>query len=184
MRQSLYRIVLIGLFSSLVFVTTSIKFVIPIPGGYTMAHLGHVSCLLAGMLLPSTYGAISAALGSSLFDLFSPLFLTSTPFTFLFKFILAFTCGKIYRIKKVGMSFKLRVVLASLVSSLIYLVLHILKLIVYNFYFLNVELYAVGILVLKSVAVSLLKDVVTFFLVTFIMEKIRKLNLFTKLNFE
>ena len=91
MRQSLHRIILIGLFSSLVFVTTYMKFVIPIPGGYTMIHLGHASCLLAGLLLNPTDGALSSALGSTLFDLFDPLFFTSAPFTFLFKFVLAFT---------------------------------------------------------------------------------------------
>ena len=70
---------------------------IPIPTviGSTRLHMGNVMCLLAGMLLGPYGGGLAAGLGSMLFDLMNPAYITSAPFTFLFKFAMAWICGTI-----------------------------------------------------------------------------------------
>ena len=182
MRQSLQKIILIGLFSSLVFVSTSIRLFIPIPDGYTLINFGHVSCLLASFFLGATRGAIAAAFGSTLFDLFNPLFLSSAPLTFFSKFLLAFICGKIYENKNITKSLTKKVILSSSVSSVVYIVLHILKIFIYNYYFLKISFDASLFIVFKSVVFSIIKAFFTIFLVVFIMKKIEELSLIIRLK--
>ena len=176
MRQSLQKINLIGLFSSFVFVSTSIKLFIPIPGGYTLLNFGHAACLLASLLLGSAEGAAAAAFGSTLFDLFNPLFLTFAPFTFFSKFLLAYVCGKIYESKNMVKSLTAKIILSSSISSAVYIFLHILKIFVYNYYFLKISFAATLFIVFKSIIVSIIKVFFTIFLVVFIMKKLEKLN--------
>ena len=70
---------------------------VPIPTviGSTRLHMGNVMCLLSGMLLGPVPGGLAAGIGSMLFDLTNPAYLTSAPFTFAFKFFMAWLCGKI-----------------------------------------------------------------------------------------
>ena len=175
MRQTLQKIIFIGLFSSLVFTTTSIKVLIPLPGGHTMMHLGHVTCLISGLLLGPMLGGFAAAVGSALFDLFNPLFLTSAPFTFLFKFLLAFSSGLIYSSKAPAANkLVLRIVFASSVGSLLYLILHLAKLFIFNFYLLNVSFQITILIILKSLFLNLIKDILSVLLVVFIMLKLKQ----------
>ena len=180
MRQSLQKIILIGLFSSLVFVSTLVKLFIPIPGGYTLLNFGHVSCLLAGLLLGAEKGAISAAFGSTLFDFFSPLSFSSAPFTFISKFLLAYICGKIYENKNIAKSLNIRIILSSSISSAIYIFLHVLKIFIYNYYFLKISFYASIFIIFKSIILSVIKVFFTIFLVVFVMKKLEKLDLVKK----
>ena len=70
---------------------------IPTAIGTTRIHLGNVMCLLSGMLLGPVYGGVAAGVGSMLFDLTSPVYISSAPFTFIFKFAMAWLCGKIVK---------------------------------------------------------------------------------------
>ena len=180
MRQSLQNIILIGLFSSLVFVSTLLKVFIPIPGGCTLLNFGHVSCLLAGLLLGAEKGALAAAFGSTLFEFFSPLSFSSAPFTFFSKFLLAHICGKIYENKNVAKNLTIRVIFSSSISSAVYIFLHILKVFIYNYYFLKISFYASIFIVFKSIVFSIIKVFFTIFLVVFVMKKLEKLNLVKK----
>lgn len=57
-------------------------------------------CLLSGFLLGPIGGGLSAGIGSALYDLTSPAYVTSAPFTFVFKFLMAWACGIPYRLWK------------------------------------------------------------------------------------
>ena len=174
MRQTLQKIIFTGLFSAIVFTTTSIKVIIPLPGSYTMVHLGHVTCLLVGLLLGPVGGGLSAAIGSALFDLFNPLFFTSAPITFVFKFLLAFSSGTIYGLQAFDNKFVFKIIFASSVGSLLYLVLHLIKLFVFNFYILKISLEITFVTVFKSLFLNLVKDIFSILLVVFIMLKLKR----------
>ena len=95
-------IVVTGLFSALVFVASLISIDIPTALGNTRIHLGNVLCLLSGLLLGPLRGGLAAGIGSALFDLTNPLYTPDAPFTFAFKFTMAFVCGIISKRGRTG----------------------------------------------------------------------------------
>ena len=88
-----YDVVMVGLMAALCFAAIYIKIDIPTPMGKTMMHLGNVFCLLSGMLLGGVRGGLAAGIGTMFYDLLDPAFVAGAPFTFLFKFIMAFIAG-------------------------------------------------------------------------------------------
>lgn len=90
------EVVLIGVMGALVFVSNYISFTIPnVVGEPTRIHVANTFCLLAGMLLGPISGGLSAGIGSMFYDFTNPAYIASSPFTFLFKFLMAFVAGKI-----------------------------------------------------------------------------------------
>ena len=88
-----YDIVMVGLMAALCFASIYIKIDVPTPMGKTMMHLGNVFCLLSGMLLGGVRGGLAAGIGTMFYDLMDPAFVAGAPFTFAFKFIMAFIAG-------------------------------------------------------------------------------------------
>lgn len=66
MKKPFYRIILAGLFASVIYITTAF---IAIPLGLGYANLGDCFVLFAGMLLGPVYGFGAAAVGSALADI-------------------------------------------------------------------------------------------------------------------
>ncbi len=86
----------IGIMAAAVYVASAFLQV-PIPTAIdnTRLHMGNVMCLLSGMLLGPLQGGLAAGIGSMFFDLTNPAYIASAPFTFIFKFVMAWICGKI-----------------------------------------------------------------------------------------
>ncbi len=92
--NKIMKIVFVGVFGALVFVSNYIQIPIPVAiGDVTRIHLGNALCLLSGLVLGPVGGGLAAGIGSGLFDLLNPLYITSAPFTFAFKFLMAFIAG-------------------------------------------------------------------------------------------
>lgn len=90
------KLALLGVMTAIVFVSNYIQVTLPLAvGGVTRLHIANGFCILAGFLLGPVYGGLSAGVGSALFDLLNPLYIASAPFTFVFKFIMAFVAGGI-----------------------------------------------------------------------------------------
>ena len=127
------QLALTGLMAALVFVASMFSFPIPLPvGPATRLHLGNVFCLLSGMVLGPVFGGLSAGIGSFFFDLLNPQYLADSPFTFLFKFLMAFVCARICRLHdqdagNVKLNF-----LGAICGSLTYIVLYVGKGLVEN----------------------------------------------------
>ena len=184
MRQSFKKITLIALFASFTFVATSVKIDIPLAGGNTMVHLGNALCIVSGILLGPILGGLSAGIGSFLFDLFSPFFITSAPFSFVFKFILSSVSSLIYNCKILKNSkILLKVLVASFVSSFLYIVLHLSKVFIYNFCFLKVPISVCMILIVKSLSVSIINLMVSMLVSAFTILKFKKRICFNKFVF-
>ncbi|MDR0292595.1 MAG: ECF transporter S component [Oscillospiraceae bacterium] len=121
-------IVLVGVFSALVFAASWLQINIPTPLGNTRIHLGNVLCLLSGFLLGALRGGTAAGLGSMLFDFTSPIFITSAPFTLVFKFIMGFLCGLLgARVRSPGVRDTVCKVAAAVTGQLAYIALYLAK---------------------------------------------------------
>jgi uncharacterized membrane protein len=69
---------------------------IPIGGGETTAvHFGNGFCVLAALLLGGSYGGLAGAVGMSIADITSAIYITSAPKTFFLKFCIGFITGTV-----------------------------------------------------------------------------------------
>ncbi|MCM1183216.1 MAG: ECF transporter S component [Roseburia sp.] len=134
--------------------TASAFLQIPIPTaiGSTRLHMGNVMCLLSGMLLGPVPGGLAAGTGSVLFDLTNPAYVASAPFTFAFKFIMAWLCGKI--ISNCRMGLKTRFISGATAGAFIYVLLYISKTFVENRFVLGLPSEAVMLTVAQKSVVS------------------------------
>lgn len=95
-QKKLLNYVLAAVMAAMIFVATYfLKIPITTPAGPTMLKVSNILILLAGMLFGGVYGGLAAGIGSALYDLLDPVYMTSAPFTFAFFFIMAFVCGTI-----------------------------------------------------------------------------------------
>ena len=148
-----------SLMAALVFVSTFFNIQIPIPGLNVMIHLGNVFCILSALLLGPLFGGLASGIGSFFYDLSNPLYISSAPFTLVFKFILGFVCGKIaFSNGKNANSFKTNII-ASVCGLSSYIILHLSRTFIKN-YFLGVQLNANLLLVAQSALVSFINAVI------------------------
>lgn len=123
---STYKICLIGMMAAVIYVVTMFRF--PFMG--TKLHFANAMCLLAGMLFGPIGGGLAAGLGSGLNDLmYGGYGILDASVTFVTKFAMAFVCAvlagaKADEEKKGG---KVRIVVASVIGALTYVVLYMLK---------------------------------------------------------
>lgn len=112
----------------------------PIAGTTPRIHLGNIMCLLSGLILGPIPGGIAAGVGSMFFDLTNPLYIASAPFTLIFKFLMAFVCGKIAWGKNTEAKLFKRNIFAAAMGQLAYLVLYLGKDLITNLYFNRLEI--------------------------------------------
>ena len=155
-KLSSFQVTATGLMATLVFISTFFKIPIPIGTSTSMVHLGNALCIMSGLLLGPLMGGLSCAIGSLLFDILNPVYITSAPFTFIFKFIMGFTCGIIAYSHKKNASSPLLNSIAGAVSLLIYISLRLTKGVILYYYILRINLNTCLILLAKSAIVSLI----------------------------
>lgn len=80
------RIVLAALMAALTVVGSALRITIPIDiGGNTSFHLGNIMCALSGILLGPSLGGLAAGLGSAIYDMTNPAYISEAWLTFLMK---------------------------------------------------------------------------------------------------
>ena len=95
-QKKLINYVLTALMAAMIFVTTYfLKIPVPTPAGQTMIKVSNILILLGGMLFGGVWGGLAAGIGSGLYDLLDPIYITSAPLTFVKFFLMAFVCGVI-----------------------------------------------------------------------------------------
>lgn len=142
-----HQVVLIGVMSAIVFVANYISFPIPlsISGDATRIHVANAFCLLSGMLLGPIGGGLSAGIGSMFYDFTNPIYISGAPFTFIFKFLLAFTAGKLVsapsnQSASTPAPSVARTILAGCAGQLVYIVLYIGKKFIKTYFLLGAAL--------------------------------------------
>lgn len=160
------QIAFIGVMAAIVFVSNYIQFKIPVGIGTdaTRIHVANAFCLLGGIVLGPVAGGLSAGIGSALYDVLDPIYITSAPFTFLFKFLMAYVAGKIIGGQRLEAK-PARNLIAAAVGQVVYIALYIGKKFV-TYYFisrepLNVTLAVCG----TSLATSLINAVISVVIV-------------------
>ncbi len=127
--KRLLKLVSVGLMAALVFVGNYLQFKIPVSiGDVTRVHLGNSMCLLAGLLFGPAVGGLSSGIGAALYDLFDPIYIISSPYTFCSKFAMGFVAGWLNRrLLQNGKAKTINVVLAGVVGQIVYIVLYLFK---------------------------------------------------------
>lgn len=173
--KKVYRMSIIALMTAFVFVATSIKIVIPIGGSNAMIHLGNAVCLLSGIILGPVAGGIASGLGSFLFDILNPVFISSSIFTFTFKFIMAFVCGKISHANNKNGENKLYNIAGAIFGSASYIILRILKNLIVYICFMEIDTYYAIILCLRGTIITIINAIIAIVISMFLSTTIKTL---------
>lgn len=118
----------VGVMAAIIFVLTYfVKITVVTPAGPTMLKIANGFCLLAGILFGGFKGGLAAGLGSMLYDLLDPRFLTGAPLTFVFFFLMAWICGSIAAIGEKREKPHLYTLLGAVTGAFSYVVLYFTK---------------------------------------------------------
>lgn len=154
----LREIALISVMSAAVYATSAfLQISIPTPITATRLHMGNVMCLLSGMLLGAWQGGLAAGIGSVFFDLTNPAYVSSAPFTFLFKFLMAWLCGKITAKSRPKQN---RFLLGAISGSALYVTLYLSKNFITHRFVLRLPLSAVWLTTFQKAIVSCINAVI------------------------
>lgn len=114
----LYDIVMVGVMAAIVFVLTYfVKIQIPTPTGPVMFKTANIFILLSGLLLGGVRGGLAAGIGSMIYDLLDPAYVTESWITFIRFFLIAFICGVIAYARKSNGENKAQNVIAAAVGA-------------------------------------------------------------------
>ena len=88
------RIAMAGLLAALTAVGSGLRITIPVSiGGNTAFHLGNIFCALSGILLGPGLGGAAAGLGSAIYDMMNPLYISEAWITFITKAVYGLVPG-------------------------------------------------------------------------------------------
>lgn len=80
------KVVFTALMAALTVAGSALRITLPLEiAGTASFHLGNIMCALSGILLGPWYGALAAGLGSALYDMMNPLYISEAWITFLLK---------------------------------------------------------------------------------------------------
>lgn len=118
-------LVLTGLLAALTVVGSTIRIAVPAVVGTNAIHLGNIMCALSGLLLGPWYGGLAAGLGSAIYDMTNPAYISDAWITFLTKFAYGMAAGLVVgKHRDFGY---VRAVLGSLAGAVTYAVLYFAK---------------------------------------------------------
>ena len=132
-RMTTKKIVLTALLAALTVAGSYARITLPLDiAGTTSFHLGNILCALSGILLGPFYGGLAAGLGSAIYDMLNPLYISECWITFITKGADGLVAGLIaWRVKK-GWSASetyayLWAILAAVGGALTYAALYLAK---------------------------------------------------------
>ena len=132
------RIVIAGLMAALTVAGSAIRITLPVDiAGTTSFHLGNIMCALSGVLLGPWLGGFAAALGSAIYDMMNPLYISEAWITFLMKGAYGLVTGFIVRGTVQHTFTYRRAVIGTVAGALTYAGLYLAKSYFYTGLFLN-----------------------------------------------
>lgn len=121
------RIVVAALMAALTVAGSALRITLPLDiAGTTSFHLGNIMCALSGILLGPGLGGLAAGLGSAIYDMMNPLYISEAWITFLTKGAYGVAVGIIAWQGKKPWGYR-RAVFASLTGALVYAALYLGK---------------------------------------------------------
>ena len=121
------RIVLAGLLAALTVAGSAIRITVPIDiAGTSSFHLGNILCALCGILLGPWLGGLAAGLGSAIYDMFNPLYISEAWMTFLMKGLYGLAAGLVIRWGSKPWGYP-RALVATVAGAITYAALYLAK---------------------------------------------------------
>ncbi len=118
------RLVVAALMAALTVAGSALRITLPLEiAGTTSFHLGNIMCALSGILLGPWLGGLAAALGSALYDMTNPLYISECWITFLTKGAYGVAAGLVIACGKKPWGYR-RATLATVAGALTYAVLY------------------------------------------------------------
>lgn len=126
------KIVLAALLAALTVVGSAMRITLPLEiAGTTSFHLGNIMCALSGILLGPWLGGLAAGLGSAIYDMMNPLYISECWITFLTKGLYGLAAGLVVWDKSKTWGYG-KAVLAALAGALTYAAVYLAKSYYYN----------------------------------------------------
>lgn len=131
------KIVITGLLAALTVVGSALRITLPLEiAGTTSFHLGNIICALSGILLGPWLGGLASGLGSAIYDMTNPLYISECWITFLFKGAYGLAAGLVIRAGKNEFGYG-KSIIATAAGAVTYAVLYLAKSYFYSGLFLN-----------------------------------------------
>jgi uncharacterized membrane protein len=93
-RQLILKLCVTAMMTAIVFVSNYLRITMPVAvGGVTAFTLANILCALSGILLGPWWGFLAAGLGSGLYDLTNPNYVSEAPITFFTKGMYGLVAG-------------------------------------------------------------------------------------------
>ena len=121
------KMVFTALMAALTVAGSALRITLPLDiAGTTSFHLGNIMCALSGILLGPWLGGLASGLGSAIYDMTNPLYISECWITFLTKGAYGLVAGLVIRIggKKFGY---VKAILATLAGAVTYAALYLAK---------------------------------------------------------
>ena len=126
-KLSTKKIVLTALLAALTTAGSAIRITLPLEiAGTTSFHLGNILCALSGILLGPWLGGVAAGLGSAIYDMMNPLYISEAWITFLSNGAYGLVAGLIMLLWKKDWGY-IKAAIAAFGGALTYAVLYLLK---------------------------------------------------------
>ena len=126
------KIVLTALLAALTVAGSAIRVTIPVDiAGTTSFHLGNIMCALSGILLGPWFGAATAGIGSAIYDMMNPLYISEAWITFLTKACYGLAAGAVICCGKKPWGYA-RATIATFAGALTYAALYLGKTFFYS----------------------------------------------------
>ena len=121
------HLVTAALMAALTVAGSALRITIPLDiAGTTSFHLGNIMCALSGILLGPWLGGLAAGLGSFLYDMTNPMYVSEAWITFLMKGAYGLVTGLIVWCGKNRESY-LKMTLATVAGAITYAALYLVK---------------------------------------------------------
>lgn len=131
------KIVFAALMAALTAAGSAIRVTLPLEvAGTTSFHLGNIMCALAGLLLGPWLGGASAGIGSMIYDMMNPLYISECWITFLFKGAYGLVAGLVAAAGKEEWGYG-KAVVATVCGALTYAAAYLAKSYFYSGLFIN-----------------------------------------------
>ena len=126
------HLVLTALLAALTVAGSALRVTLPIDiAGTTSFHLGNIMCALSGLLLGPWLGGLASGLGSAIYDMTNPLYISECWITFLTKGAYGLAVGLVVWKSKDSWGY-VKAILATAVGALTYAILYLAKSYFYN----------------------------------------------------
>lgn len=121
------KLVVAAMLAALTAVGSALRITVPMDiAGSSSFHLGNILCALSGILLGPWMGGLAAGLGSAIYDMFNPLYISECWLTFLMKGAYGLAAGLAIRCGGKNWGY-VKALIATVVGAVTYAIVYLAK---------------------------------------------------------